>query len=234
MKIGILVVGTGNYRHYFPNLYYTMKKRFLKNHEKMFFFFTDVTEKMPPDVAQIQINRRGFPGDTLLRYHYFCGIDKHLRWADVLYYIDVDSFVNEEVGDEILPDNKGLIAVAHPGFYNNRTPTAPLGTPETRPESTAYISTSEKRPCYWMGGFTGGRTEDFLNLSMTNMKNIDKDLENDIVAVWHDESHLNRYLTSNQENVKTLLPSYGYPESWDLGMPKKILMLDKDHEAIRK
>ena len=234
MKVGILIVGTGNYRHYFPNLYYTMKKRFLKNHEKRFFFFTDYVEKMPSDVTQIQIEKRGFPGDTLFRYHYFCSISDNLQWADVLYYIDVDSFINEDVGDEILPDHRGLIGVAHPGFYNRRTPTAPLGTPETRPASTAYIFPFDSRPCYWMGGFNGGRMKDFLDLSMTNQENIDEDRKKNIIAIWHDESHLNRYLTTHQSNVKTLLPSYGYPESWDLGMPKKILMLDKDHAEIRK
>jgi hypothetical protein len=65
-------------------------------------------------------------------------------------------------------------------------------------------------------------------------ENIDTDLQKDIIAIWHDESHLNRYLISNQQLTKTLLPSYCYPESWNLPYPKKILALDKDHEAIRK
>ena len=235
MNIGMLVVGTGNYRHYFPHLYDTTKKLFLKGHKKHFFFFCDFPEQYPPDVTLVKIERQGFPGDTLFRYHYFCGIQEHLQEMDALYYIDVDSFINEEVGDEILPtDEHPLIAVAHPGFYNNYTPTAPLGTPEDRPESTAYVNPGEKRPCYWMGGFNGGTRQAFMELSMTNKNNIDRDMGNNIVAVWHDESHLNRYLISNQDQVKTLLPAYGYPESWKLPYKKKILMLDKNHEEIRK
>ena len=235
MNVGILVVGTGNYRHYFPHLYDTIKKKFLKNHPKHFFFFCDFSEPYPPDVTFVKIQKQGFPGDTLFRYHYFCAIEEHLSECDALYYIDVDSFVNMDVGDEILPtDDKPLVAVAHPGFYNNYTPTAPLGTPESRKESTAYVDPSESRPCYWMGGFNGGTKDAFMKMSRVNKDNIDKDMENDIVALWHDESHLNRYLISNQESVMTLLPSYGYPESWDLPHPKKILMLDKNHEEIRK
>ena len=235
MNVGILVVGTGNYRHYFPHLYDTVKKKFLKEHNKHFFFFCDFPEPYPDDVSLIQIQRQGFPGDTLFRYHYFCAIEHLLKDIDVLYYTDVDSFVNMHVGEEILPTpDKPLVAVAHPGFFNNRTPSAPLGTPETRKESTAYVDPNEGRPCYWMGGFNGGTKEAFMKMSHQNKINIDKDLEKNLVAVWHDESHLNRYLISNQDSVMTMLPSYGYPESWDLPYPKKILMLDKNHEEIRK
>ena len=235
MKIGILNIATGNYRHYFPNLYYTMKKRFLPDHEKHFFYFTDFPENFPADVNVITIERKGFPGDTLYRYHYFDAIKPHLEKMDVLYYIDVDAFVNLSVGDEILPKpGKPLVGVAHPGFYNNHTPDAPLGTPETRPESTAYIDPQEPRPCYWMGGFNGGTSKEFLKMSSTIKNNIDADEKNDIVAVWHDESHLNRYFTTEVHKVQSMVPAYGYPESWNIPYARKILMLDKDHEEIRK
>ena len=235
MKVGILIIATGNYRHYFPALYYTIKKHFLTDYDKTFYYFTDFPEKFPDDVCQFQIQRQGFPGDTLLRYHYFSSARETLEESDVLYYIDVDALVNKPVGDEILPsDQTPLVGVAHPGFYNNYTPNAPLGTPETRRESTAYISPEEPRPCYWMGGFNGGKTVDFLRMADTIRKNIDDDYSRKLIAVWHDESHLNRYLVSNQGDVKTLVPAYGYPESWDLPYDKKILMLDKDHEEIRK
>jgi len=237
MKIGILNIGTGNYRHYFPALYYTIKKYFLPNHDKHFFFFCDFPEKYPDDVTFLQIERKGFPGDTLLRYHYFTAAKKHIQdsGVDVLYYLDVDMLINDIVGDEILPsESQGLVATAHPGFFNSYTPSAPLGTPETRMASTAYVSNTEGRPCYWAGGFNGGKREEFLEMSQQIRDNVDTDLQKDIIAIWHDESHLNRYLITHQDKVKTLLPSYCYPESWSLPYPKKILALDKDHEAIRK
>ena len=147
MKVGILNIGTGNYRHYFPTLYYTIKKYFLPTHDKHFFFFCDFPEKYPDDVTFFQIERKGFPEDTLLRYHYFSATENYIRKSgvEVLYYLDVDMLINNIVGDEILPSNSaGLVATAHPGFYNNYTPTAPLGTPESRPASTAYVSPDEK------------------------------------------------------------------------------------------
>ena len=181
-----------------------------------------------------QIERKGFPGDTLLRYHYFSAAKEMLSQVDVLYYLDVDMLIVDKVGDEILPTgDQQLIGTAHPGFYNNYTPSAPLGSPESRQASKAYIGPSEPRPCYWAGGFNGGTSAEFLRMAEAIRDNIDDDFQREIVAVWHDESHLNRYLVSNQEKVKTLLPSYCYPESWNLDYPKKILALDKDHEKIR-
>ena len=235
MNVGILNIATGNYRHYFPALYYTIKKHFLPEHEKTFFYFTDYPEQFPDDVCQFQIERQGFPGDTLLRYHYFTAAKEQLSQVDVLYYLDVDMLIVDRVSNDILPAAGGLIATAHPGFYNNYTPTAPLGTPETRIQSTAYIAPEEVRPCYWAGGFNGGDSRAFLKMAAAIKHNIDEDYDkNRLIAVWHDESHLNRYLVSNQDIVKTLLPTYCYPESWDLPYDKKILALDKDHDSIRK
>ena len=206
----------------------------MQEHEKTFFYFTDFPEDFPKDVFQFKIERKGFPGDTLLRYHYFAAAKEMLSQVDVLYYLDVDMLIVDQVGNEILPTaEKSLIGTAHPGFYNNYTPSAPLGSPESRKESTAYIDASEHRPCYWAGGFNGGTSAEFLRMSETIRDNIDADYNRDLIALWHDESHLNRYLVSNQEQVKTLLPSYCYPESWSLDYPKKILALDKDHERIR-
>jgi len=143
--------------------------------------------------------------------------------------------VNEEVGDEILPTQlQRMVATAHPGFYNNRTPGYPLGTPETDSRSTAWMPPDRSRPCYWAGGFNGGCFEDFMSMSKEITNRVNVDFSNGIIAVWHDESHLNAYLSERSENVKTLEPSYCYPESWSLPYPKKILALDKDHKEVRQ
>ena len=62
--------------------------------------------------------------------------------------------------------------------------------------------------------------------------NIYTDLGKNIIAVWHDESHLNRYFVDHKPTV-ILSPSYCYPESWKLPYKKRLLALDKNHAAIR-
>ena len=64
------------------------------------------------------------------------------------------------------------------------------------------------------------------------LSNIEIDLDNGIVAIWHDESHWNAYLNNNYEVLKDKLhilsPEYLYPEGWDLPFEKKKLFWDKN------
>jgi histo-blood group ABO system transferase len=64
-------------------------------------------------------------------------------------------------------------------------------------------------------------------------ENIKADLAKNIIAIWHDESHLNRYFIDNKP-TKILSPSYCYPESWQLSYPKRLLALDKNHQNMRE
>jgi len=56
-------------------------------------------------------------------------------------------------------------------------------------------------------------------------KNINIDLDNDVIALWHDESQLNRYIIGKE--YKLLDPGYIYPEGWDLPFKAKIIGRDK-------
>ena len=62
-----------------------------------------------------------------------------------------------------------------------------------------------------MGGFNGGTTTAFKQLVDTIAHNTDIDEKNGVMAQWHDESHLNRYLYDKKPLILT--PMYGYPEN---------------------
>ena len=64
---------------------------------------------------------------------------------------------------------------------------------------------------------------------------IEADRANGVTAVWHDESHLNRYLRAHPP--KRLTPAYCYPESgWPhlAHLAPVIVALDKDHAYFRQ
>lgn len=224
MKIGMLLISTGKYDVFVEPLLQSARKYFMKKHDVTFFLFTDSEKwKETKDVVTTYTKHEPFPSPTLKRYEIFFNNREILKDQDYLYYCDVDMLFVSEVGDEILSDR---VATIHPGFLGKR------GTPETRKESLAYVSPEEKMK-YFAGGFNGGSSEEFLKMSKVLSENIKKDLEKDIIAIWHDESHMNRYFINNPP-TKELTPSYCYPESWKLPFDKKLLALDKNHKEMRE
>lgn len=227
MKIGVLVIATGKYIQFIPPLYESIKKHFMKNEDVKIFVFTDGNIPENEDIIRIEQEHLGWPNATLKRYEIFDKNKEILSDMDYLFYCDADMLFVSDVDKEILPEenSNGLIGTEHPGFYGNRR-----GTYENRIESTAYVSQDEGK-IYYAGGFNGGTTESFLEMSKTIKERINKDLEKNIIAIWHDESQMNRYFIDNPPKV--LNPSYCYPESWNIPFEKKILALDKNHKEIR-
>lgn len=225
-KIGLLVIATGKYDIFIPPLFKSVKKHFMKNHEVTMFVFTDKEMPKKHGLVSLEHHHEAWPNPTLKRYHVFDKYKETLLNMDYLFYCDADMLFVSDVGDEILPEDEFTIVVTeHPGFFGGKK-----GTYETRPESTAYVSESEMK-CYVAGGFNGGTSKSFLKMSKTIKDRVDEDLKNKIIAIWHDESQLNRYIIDNKHKI--LNPSYCYPESWNIPYEKKILALDKNHSEIR-
>ena len=226
MKIGILNIATNFYKDFLENLHNSIEKHFLVDHEKEYFVWSDGDYNSEKNITTTKIEPKGFPEDSLLRYHYFLMKKSNLLECDYLFYLDADMLVVDEVGDEVLTD---LLGVQHPGFC---LPHTRHGTPENRPESTAFVESSKIKQ-YCCGGFNGGSSSSFIEMSETIVKNIDKDTKNGIMAIWHDESHLNKYF-SEKEPTRILNCGYCAPESaWEVPYPNKILALDKSVDHLK-
>lgn len=222
-NIGMCVMATGKYDKYAIKMIDSARKYFCTNHNVYFFVFTDQDFPKSNDVTSIFQERLGWPHDTLKRFHVYYKNKTLFNEMDYLFAIDADMLFVAPVGDEILGDT---VATQHPGFVDKR------GSYETNKKSTAYVGKKEGK-YYFAGGFYGGKKDRFIKLLKSNIDHIEKDFKKGYIAVWHDESHLNRYLINNKPDV-ILSPSYCYPENWDLPYEKKLLALDKNHDEIRK
>ena len=222
-NIGLLVVATGKYIQFVEPLINSANKHFCPGHQITYFIFTDGQAPKAENIVSIYQKRLGWPFDTMMRMDMYAQQKERLQQMDYLFACDADMLFVDTVGNEILGD---LVGTQHPGYVGRR------GTYETRNASTAYIS-SQEGTLYFAGGFYGGKADNVLAMAEAITKNIKIDLEKNIVAVWHDESHLNRYFIDHKPTV-ILNPSYCYPESWNLPYPKKLLALDKNHSAMRK
>lgn len=221
-KVGLLIVATGRYINFVSPLIESARKYFLPQHEVTYFVFTEGITPSGHDVVHIYQQRLGWPDDTMMRYRMYAAYAEVFEDMDYLFAIDADMLFVDVVGDEILGER---VATQHPGFVGKR------GTYETRSVSHAYVKPYEGK-YYFAGGFNGGSKDAFLTLACTVTERILEDKSNNIVAIWHDESHLNRYYIDNPPTV-ILSPSYCYPESWQLPYHKKLLALDKNHSAVR-
>ena len=231
--IGVLLTATGRYVDFIDQFYTSAERYFFKDIAKHYFLFTDQEYSPPPNVSVIPVRGRGFPGDTLYRYHRFLQIAPLIRARaiEALYYFDIDMRIVASIGREFLPScDKPLIGVIHPGYYQEKSG----GTPERNRASTACIAPEERYPYYICGGVQGGLTEPYLKVAKQIAQQIDSDDRKGVTAVWHDESHWNRYMASNTDCFMLHGPDYCYPEDQYLtGYKPRILALDKDHDFYR-
>ena len=138
----------------------------------------------------------------------------------------------KEITEDFLPINENLLVVQHPAFYNK---SADEYCYDRNEKGLAYIPFGQGK-YYVQGALNGGKVNEFLKLITELDNNVEEDLKNDIIALWHDESHLNRYIL-NRNDIKVLGPEYVYPEDWDLPFEPVIITRDKKrfggHNSLR-
>lgn len=166
----------------------------------------------------------GWPDDTLMRFHMFSKIDGPLKAFDYIFFCNANTRFKQPITFDLLRVNGAdpdVITVRHPFFHWVRNPDDyPY---ERNGRSSAFIQKG-KGKYYVMGGFNGGKSTSYLKLIAHLKYNIDLDKKKGIVARWHDESHLNKYIYELQENVKFLDHNFGFPEGHDLPLGDNVLI----------
>lgn len=234
MKIAILYICTGRYSAFWKGFYKSSEKYFLCNCERNYYVFTDsdsIYREEKPSVNKIYQNDLGWPGNTLFRFKIFESIVESLKKYDYIFFINANMIFVDYVGEEILPDIDSIIVTTHPGFYNKKRLDFAY---EGNSKSLAYIPV-HKGEVYVCGGFNGGSTKEYLELISSLNHNIQEDYRKGVIAIWHDESHLNQYIID--KHYKLLSPSYCYPQGILLPFKKRIIVRDKNnyggHDYLR-
>lgn len=223
-KVAIGFIGTNKYASFFDNFYRSVKLFFLPDCEKTILFFTDITPlNVPPDVIVIPIEHKPWPLVTLERFESIIKAKTAIKQQDWFIYLDADMVINTTITSaDFFNTEKDWFGVQHPGFINGG------GTFEFRKKSRASVNpTTDNLTVYWQGCLWGGKAASVISLCEELSDRTSKDLVDGIIAVWHDESHLNKFFVDNADNVHTLSASYAYPEKWELPIEKKIIHVDK-------
>ena len=229
--IGFLIVATGKYDIFLKPLIESIEKFVLPNNEKKYYIFSDKNIELDyPNYEVFNIEHKPFPYPTLYRFHFFDRYFDKIK-SDQIVYIDADTLITDNIGTEII---NPITVTQHCGFVKR------YGSFESRSNSKCYVPVTEAKN-YFGGGFYSFERSEFYRM-MHHCKNIiDSDVNMGITPVWHDESAINHYMIENIPS-RVLSPSYHYPENnekiystWNGNIfPCKILLLNKNHEEIRK
>jgi len=137
-----------------------------------------------------------WPESTLQRFEALLSV-----WPDVLvhfdyvYWMDADQLVASDFCDDIKGTRVGM---GHMHFLR-RDSWSPL---DSNWRSTAYVPADEKylNP-YYSAHLYGGLSSEMCQLVLDCKAGVDVDRANGVVARWHDESHLNRYLIAHPPTI---------------------------------
>lgn len=227
MKIAILYICTGEYVAFWKDFYCSFELNFLPDDTKDYFVFTD-SDTIYDEMENNRIHRifqenLGWPGSTLFRFKMFSRITEQLKIFDYIFFMNANVVCMKEITREMfLPIDYELLVVQHPGYYNKERYEFPY---ERRKKSTAYIPYRDGR-VYVCGGINGGKAEAYLRLIKELDQKIQDDYKRGVIAVWHDESQLNRYIVNNI-NYRLLSPAFCYPEGWRIPFEICFMVSDK-------
>lgn len=231
MKIALVYICTGKYNQFFEGFYHSSEQYFFKDiAQKQYFVFTDdMNLSAENNVTLIEKKCEGFPLDSLMRFNMFLSISAELLEYDYIYFFNSNMLFVEPVGKEILPDKEGEIVFVLNGGYYNKTP---LRYPyERNKDSKAFIPFKFKNKYrYVIGGLNGARAKDYLLFCKACYNNIMEDYKNGIMAIYHDESHINRYF---YDYGGKLLPS-SFACAEDVKVPYKPIIIIRNKVKVDK
>jgi hypothetical protein len=236
-KVAICFIGTGKYIDFLPNYWQNIEKNFLPNTEKEFFVFTDGEINDTPDnITTIHQEHLEWPYITLLRFKIINKARKELSGFDKIVFLDADTLVVDTINEEDFFSDKPLFGVHHPCHYLKMSPHNSFpGSFETDSNSKAGIVDGDNTSIYFQGCLWGGQVPYIIDMIDELESRTQKDLDNGIIAKWHDESHMNKFFSERRDEVHVLGPEYAFPESFkeNCNFQQKIVHLAKDNSEYQ-
>lgn len=215
MKVAICFIGTGEYLNFLPKYYENIEKYFLPNAEKTFLVFTDgELNDIPDNIVPFHQPHLEWPFITLTRFEIINKSRDYIKKNDWFVFIDADALVVNYISEEEFFDtSKTFFGVHHPCHFLEMQPHDKFpGAFETNFLSKSCVKEDDDTSIYYQGCLWGGKVPEVLSLIDELESRVKEDLDNNVIAVWHDESHLNKFFIENKNDVNTLGPEFAYPE----------------------
>lgn len=239
MKVAIIFIGTAKYLDFLPGYYQQAEKNLFPGVEKQYFVFTDgdLGGELPDNMTVVPQEHLPFPYITLYRFDIINRSLHLMEDCTHLLFLDADTQVVSPVEfGEVFIEDKPLTGVHHPCHALGFNPHQEFpGAFETNPASKCAVKPEDDTSMYWQGCVWGGRMDAAKELVQELDYRVKADEDLGIVAVWHDESQINKYFIERKPLVHTLEPNYAYPELFSHMMKSqpKIVHLSKDNSEYQ-
>lgn len=201
MKVAILYIAIGNYEIFWDEFYNSCENYLLNKSQKNYFVFTDsyrLLKQKLDNVSFIYQENMGWPKNTLYRFHMFMSIKSELQQFDYLIFYNANALINTSITEEeILPVEEDFCYARHFNFEGKDNCFFPY---ERNRKSTAYVQYGKGRD-YIQACFLCGKSKAMLEMFECLKRNINIDMQKHIVARWHDESHVNKYLLDQSNKI---------------------------------
>jgi hypothetical protein len=238
MKLAVIFVGTGKYLNFLPSWYESCEKYLIPDVDKKYFVFTDGELDGPPDNIIFHYQEHlPWPYITLLRWKVISQAKDSLSDFDYVLFLDADTLIVGEIKSEEIFTNKKYIGVHHPCHFLQMPPHNSFpGAFETDKRSLSAVSEDDDTSIYFQGCVWGGKVPHVIEMIDELERRTQTDLDNDIIALWHDESHMNKFFTERKDDVHILGPEYAYPEVFSsyCNFDPKIVHLSKDNSKYQQ
>ncbi|XP_034383838.1 N-acetyllactosaminide alpha-1,3-galactosyltransferase-like [Cyclopterus lumpus] len=236
-SVALTVFAVGRYLDAYLKTFLTSaEKHFMSGLRVTYYVFTDLPDRMP--VVELA------PRRSLKVIQ----VAKHSRWQDIsmmrmdaiskvidaeirhhftyVFCFDVDQEFTGRFGSEALGDS---VAQLHAWYYNR--PQSAF-TYDRNPESEAFMDAGDY---YYHAAIFGGVWEKVKDLADHCFLKIMEDKLNNVEALWHDESHLNKYFWLHKPS-RLLSPEY----CWDPHIQDKrdinvtrLMWAEKHYDSLR-
>jgi len=178
-----------------------------------------------------------WPYITLLRFDTILKAKDALLKSDFILFLDADTLVVSDIQEEELFTDKKYIGVHHPCHFLQMPPHNEFpGAFETNEKSLSAITENDNTSVYFQGCVWGGKVPFVIDMMEELSRRTKVDLDKDVIAQWHDESHMNKYFAENQNDVHILGSEYAYPEVFSsyCNFEPKIVHLSKDNSKYQQ
>jgi len=253
----IVTIATDRYIHFWVELLESALKFIDLEISVEWILFTNMSEKLTSKqlesrikVTIVEQESLVWPYPTLLRYGLISENAENFN-GQIVMHLDADMLFVAPLGENDLGFGKTapfIKLIPHPGYFRPtgaarlnlylRHPKlvlrdmrtifryGSLGTWEVRKTSLAYVPRG-KREVYVCGGTWLGTRNEILDMCDNLSKRVDEDLSHEMIAVFHDESHLNWYASNYEVEIGS--PSMCFDPSYP-----QLLELAPIIEAVNK